>query len=323
MALKRYTLTVEDHETGHVRRYGYRCGLPLISDRSDLLVAFTLSLRRVAVALVIILGFPILFAICARWSIQAELQAAKTMARTYEVESASYKAVTAELTGQIAALQETVADLDKRSQLDPTKTRALSKLPALIRNRAMGGGDPAPVRSLLSPTLPLPEDTFGVLREILQTLESRLELVKGDVEKRAELAAATPTGWPAIGWLSAYFGQREDPFNGGESFHTGIDISADKGTPVVATADGEVVAASYHFQYGNLLVINHGYGLTTRYGHLSGFAVKPGTKVIKGQVIGFVGATGRATGPHLHYEILINGQAINPLQLALEPPRHP
>jgi murein DD-endopeptidase MepM/ murein hydrolase activator NlpD len=323
MPSKRYTLTVEDHETGKIRRFAYRSRLPLISEQSDLLVAFTLSLRRVAVALLIIFGFPILFAILARWSVQTELHAAQTMARTYEIESTSYKAVTAELTGQIAALQTTVNDLDDRSQLDPTKAKALRNLPAVIRNRAMGGGDPASVRSLLSPSLPLPEDTFGMLRSLLQTLESRLESVKGDVDKRAALASATPTGWPAIGWISAYFGQREDPFNGGQAFHTGLDISADMGTPVVATGDGRIISAEYHPQYGNLLVIDHGYGMTTRYGHLAGFAVAPGAKVVKGQLVGYVGATGRATGPHLHYEILINGQAIDPLQLALEPSRHP
>ncbi len=86
-----------------------------------------------------------------------------------------------------------------------------------------------------------------------------------------------------------------------------------------ATADGTVESASYSGDYGNLIVLKHGFGLTTRYGHLSGFAVKAGQPVKRGDVIGYVGATGRATGPHLHYEILTNGQLMNPLQLLTQP----
>ena len=97
--------------------------------------------------------------------------------------------------------------------------------------------------------------------------------------------------------------------------HPAIDISADKGTPVLATADGTVESAGYNGNYGNLLVIDHGFGIKTKYGHLQGFAVKQGAAVRRGDVIGHVGATGRTTGAHLHYEILANGQLIDPMNL--------
>src|SRR5207237_1320880 len=145
--------------------------------------------------------------------------------------------------------------------------------------------------------------------------ESRLRNVRRDVEQREALAAATPSIWPAHGWLTGTFGGRSDPFTGEPGFHQGLDISTDKGQPVFATADGTVESASYTGDYGNFLVLRHGFGLMTRYGHLSGFAVKPGTSVKRGQMIGYVGSTGRSTGAHLHYEVLANGQLINPLKL--------
>jgi murein DD-endopeptidase MepM/ murein hydrolase activator NlpD len=113
---------------------------------------------------------------------------------------------------------------------------------------------------------------------------------------------------------------RSDPFTKSPDFHPGLDISADKGTPVYATADGVVDLTSWIGPYGNLIVLNHSFGITTRYGHLSRFLVKPGQKVKKGQMIGYVGATGRATGPHLHYEVTINGRLLNPLRLLFTKP---
>src|SRR5581483_11603979 len=106
---------------------------------------------------------------------------------------------------------------------------------------------------------------------------------------------------------------------GEPGYHQGLDISTEKGSPVYATADGTVESAAYTGDYGNLIVLRHGFGLATRYGHLSAFGVKPGQSVKRGDVIGYVGATGRATGAHLHYEILANGKLLNPLQLLTQP----
>ncbi len=127
--------------------------------------------------------------------------------------------------------------------------------------------------------------------------------------------------WPAHGWLSDGFGRRQDPFTGEVDFHQGLDISTDKGRPVYATADGIVETASYSGAYGNLVSINHGFGVVTRYGHLSKLVARAGTAVHRGDVVGYVGSTGRATGTHLHYEVLLNGRFLNPLQLLTEPRR--
>lgn len=127
----------------------------------------------------------------------------------------------------------------------------------------------------------------------------------------AELADA-PSMWPVEGRVASSFGERLDPFNGEGAFHAGIDIDAPMGTPVRATADGDVVRAGMASGYGRVVELDHGHGLSTRYGHLSGFAVLPGEHVTRGQVIGYVGESGRATGPHLHYEVRVHDVPVNP-----------
>jgi murein DD-endopeptidase MepM/ murein hydrolase activator NlpD len=146
-----------------------------------------------------------------------------------------------------------------------------------------------------------------------------LSNVRKDVERQEKLAAATPSIWPAHGWLTGTFGGRTDPFTRERGFHQGLDISTEKGQPVFATADGRVESAAYSGDYGNLVVLRHDFGLATRYGHLSKFNVQPGATVHRGDVIGYVGSTGRSTGAHLHYEILANGKLLNPLQLLTRP----
>ena len=124
--------------------------------------------------------------------------------------------------------------------------------------------------------------------------------------------ADAPSMWPVEGRVGSSFGEREDPFNGEGKFHTGIDIEAPYGTPVRAPADGEVSGASMGAGYGRQVVLNHGHDLLTVYGHLSSVAVVPGQHVIRGQVIGYVGKSGRATGPHLHYEVRVHNVPVNP-----------
>jgi len=129
---------------------------------------------------------------------------------------------------------------------------------------------------------------------------------------RTILLAATPAISPVHGYLSTAFGYRMDPFTGLRDYHPGIDISAPTGTEIVASADGLVAFADREMGYGKLVVLQHKFGLSTRYGHMSMIAVKPGQKVRKGDILGYVGSTGRATGPHLHYEVRLNDQAMNP-----------
>ena len=123
-----------------------------------------------------------------------------------------------------------------------------------------------------------------------------------------------PDMWPILGPINSGFGEREDPIlgNGEGEFHKGVDIGSPDGTPVHAPADGRVVKAGLESGYGRVINIDHGNGIVTVYGHLKGFNVVPGQMVVKGQVIGFVGHSGRVTGPHLHYEVEVRGTAVNP-----------
>ncbi len=125
-------------------------------------------------------------------------------------------------------------------------------------------------------------------------------------------ANAAPNLWPVEGQITGSFGERIDPFNGEGAFHSGVDISAVVGSPVIAPADGQVTFADFLGGYGRAVAIDHGHGITTRYGHLSSYAVAAGQYVHRGDTIGYVGLSGRSTGPHLHYEVRINETPVNP-----------
>ena len=166
--------------------------------------------------------------------------------------------------------------------------------------------------------------TTADLSEALEMIEERLSTRRSSIDLLAETmrrefpgAASyasdsaphtTPSIWPAAGYVSSPYGLR---FNGTE-FHQGIDIAADMGTPIVATADGVVTAAGWNGGYGNMVDVDHGGGIVTRYGHASAVAVTVGQQVRRGEVIAYVGSTGRSTGPHVHYEVRVDGQPVNP-----------
>lgn len=125
-------------------------------------------------------------------------------------------------------------------------------------------------------------------------------------------ANAAPSLWPVEGPITGSFGERTDPFNGEGAFHSGVDISASYGQPIIAPADGVVTFADFLGGYGKAVVVDHGHEITTRYGHLASFAVAVGQYVHRGDTIGYVGLSGRSTGPHLHYEVRINDTPVNP-----------
>jgi murein DD-endopeptidase MepM/ murein hydrolase activator NlpD len=153
--------------------------------------------------------------------------------------------------------------------------------------------------------------------EIAVTSQSQAELSKFLKEQKSILAC-TPSIRPTKGWISSEFGYRISPFTNRREFHKGLDIATRVGTPIIAPADGLVVLAEREGNFGNLITINHGYHLMTRYGHLHKFRVKKGDFVKRGQLIAEVGNTGRCTGPHLHYEVLLNGVPVNPLRYILD-----
>jgi len=132
------------------------------------------------------------------------------------------------------------------------------------------------------------------------------------------LPSAVPTLWPTRGWLTSGFGVRVDPVTSERTMHRGVDIATAPGAPVVAPSDGVVLYAGMDGVYGKLLVLDHGYGVRTRYGHLAEIAVERGQSVKRGAAIAMVGNTGRSTGPHLHYEVQVDGIAENPSQFVKE-----
>ena len=303
MPSRRYTIVFADRTSGVVRR-------------------FTISLKPTLIIVLSIVTVPMLIGLGAALKARHEVATLFATNTTLEFENANYRAATEALAGQIMALQTAMSELGAKAALDPSLQNSMDKLPAFVKSRAMGGPSAAAALTSMAPGLSSPENTFALLKDLLQGLESRLQTVRSDVDKRNQLAAATPSIWPTHGWLSSSMGNRADPLTGEKDFHPGLDISADKGDPVYATADGKISHAASAGNYGNLVIVEHGYGLETRYGHLSLFKVKAGQAVKRGDLLGLVGSTGRTTGPHLHYEVRANGRILNPLQLLLNPRRN-
>lgn len=295
MISKRYTIVLADRSSGVVRR-------------------FTISLWPTLGVVAAVFALPVLLGLGARWSARSTVAELERSNIALEIENASYREATGQLAGQISSLQAAVDSLGIQAVVDPNAKAAMDKLPDMVKSRAMGGGGLATTPAVLSNMLS-PDMTFGVLSDLLGSMASRLDIMRSGVQRRQALAAATPSIWPVSGWLSSPYGNRRDPFTGGPDFHPGLDISADYGQPVHATADGRIAVAERSGSYGNLVEIDHGYGIVTRYGHLSRFRATAGQQVHRGDVIGYVGSTGRSTSAHLHYEILLNGKLTNPLKL--------
>jgi murein DD-endopeptidase MepM/ murein hydrolase activator NlpD len=156
------------------------------------------------------------------------------------------------------------------------------------------------------------KDGIDILKGKTAEMENQLSMLEQVAVQRANRALYTPSIWPVKGPITSHYGNRSDPFNGDEELHLGLDISALFNSQIHAPADGVVLYSERKAAYGNLLIIDHGNGMTTRYGHLSRALVKVGQKVKRNEVIGLVGMTGRATAPHLHYEVRMNDRPINP-----------
>ena len=187
----------------------------------------------------------------------------------------------------------------------------------------MGGPSPSDVREKLKAE----KDETGLVQQMRTDVErlkseavsredSLAELEKL-LENKKEMLVHTPSIWPVQGWVTSGFGFRTNPFTGLNQMHEGLDISNRLGTPVVATGDGIVSATGKDFSYGNVVVVSHGFGIITRYNHLSKILVNAGQKVRRGDKIAEVGTTGKSTGPHLHYEVKVNGIPVNPARYIL------
>lgn len=150
------------------------------------------------------------------------------------------------------------------------------------------------------------------LKGVASKQEASLQMLIEYFEDKRSLFASTPAIWPVRGWVTSPFGNRTSPFSGIVKLHEGVDIAAQTGTPVMASADGIVLKAGFSTGYGNVVEISHGYGIKTMYAHNSRLNVKAGQRVRRGDVVAYVGDSGHSTGPHLHYEVRLNGLPVNP-----------
>ncbi|MCC7157519.1 MAG: M23 family metallopeptidase [Bryobacterales bacterium] len=208
----------------------------------------------------------------------------------------------------------------KKLQTEANQTNdQLAKLTILASEVSMAYGikrvEPAALGTEPSASTPVASKLIPSYHESLQEYDTlRLASMFGVSRNYARrwFTNVIPSLWPVEGRLMSYYGQRSDPLNGGDAFHSGLDISVPMGTQVRASADGIVMSAGFDGGYGRLIVVDHGGGLRTYYAHLSRIDVIPGMEVRRGQVIAASGASGRVTGPHLHYEVRRNGFPLNP-----------
>ena len=239
-------------------------------------------------------------------------------------------ALRTQLKGFRERIEQMASTLERVERFDQ-KLRAVTLLSDPQRNLALGptametkGAPPSNAESeFTAPTVS--SETPRTLAAKLDTLsteasrqEQSLEQLQTYFLEQKSLLASTPSVWPARGWITSDFGQRTDPYTAERVMHEGLDIAAAHGKEVMAPADGTVIFAGLEGGYGNVLVIDHGYGVKTRYGHLSKVEVHPGDRVHRGELIGAVGNTGRSTGPHLHYEVRVNGLPENPRKFILD-----
>ena len=193
------------------------------------------------------------------------------------------------------------------------------------QNGLFGLGGTAPED--MDATIALSEKHDSLIREIHEQgihmeiaskeLEKKFKVILQELKKQKIFLASTPAIRPAKGWVTSKFGYRTSPFTGRREFHSGYDIANKKGTPVFATADGLIVFAKRKSFLGKVVIIDHGHGIVTRYGHLSKIIAKKGVRMKRGDLIGLIGNTGRSTGSHVHYEVRLNGIPVNPVKYIL------
>lgn len=216
---------------------------------------------------------------------------------------------------QVASLGALASEISSLYGLKQNRMTAASAATAQIKTNSPGPEALALTDHVDQQDFKLSVDQFYVLRS--HALSGRISrALAGGLTANfsgdwTELADA-PSLWPVEGRIGSSFGERQDPFNGEGAFHSGVDIQAPYGTPVRASADGEVTGNNLGSGYGLQVELNHSHGVCTVYGHLSSIAVVAGQHVTRGQVIGYVGQTGRATGPHLHYEVRVRNVPVNP-----------
>jgi murein DD-endopeptidase MepM/ murein hydrolase activator NlpD len=233
------------------------------------------------------------------------------------------------LKSELAVIREQLTHiagtLDRVERFDQ-KLRAITLLSDPQRNLAMGPTEQIPsgvsenqfVRSSGSEAPQAMLQKLDKLSAEATRQEQSLQELQAYFSGQKSLLGSVPSVWPTRGWVTSDFGSRVDPYTSERVMHAGLDIAGPHGKEIVAPSEGTVVFAGLEGGYGNVLVIDHGYGIKTRYGHLSSIKVKAGERVKRGDLIAAMGNTGRSTGPHLHYEVRVNGIAQNPRKFILD-----
>jgi murein DD-endopeptidase MepM/ murein hydrolase activator NlpD len=210
------------------------------------------------------------------------------------------------LTKQYSQLEQVAQESEMQAQSLSSLAGEVSSLYGLKPDPAFQDDDPASASI----------QQFYALRMTAMSGAASVGIGMGDFREATTRdwmrLAAAPTLWPVQGRITGSFGERIDPFSGEGAFHRGVDISSDIGTRIIAPADGVVSFSNIMNGYGRAVMIDHGNGISTLYGHMSGFAVSSGQLVHRGDTIGYVGSSGRSTGPHLHYEVRIFNTPVNP-----------
>jgi murein DD-endopeptidase MepM/ murein hydrolase activator NlpD len=226
---------------------------------------------------------------------------------------------------QIMVFSDQIDELKKNmariKQFD-SKLRNITNLESGSSEGMLGLGGPMPddegYFSGKVPNTARIQSEVDQLKSEVKVREKSLQEITEYIEDKKSLLASTPSVWPTRGWVTSGFGNRIYPFTGERRMHEGLDIAASYFTPVVSVADGIVTLVGEEDNYGRTVVVDHGYGYSTRFGHLQNFFVRVGQKVRRGQKIGTVGNTGKSTGPHLHYEVRVNGVPTNPKNYILD-----
>ena len=244
-----------------------------------------------------------------------------------EVENASKDQQIEKMISKVESLEKDLLQMETFKNKILVATGLTS--PTALTEVGRGGAESAMGSQTISPqvseplapsSIPLGSriDNLGQISDRAHKITETLQIVDSFLDKQKVRLASTPTIWPVNGLLTDSFGPRIHPLTQKPDNHSGQDIATQLGSPVVATADGYVLMTDNNRYLGNLVVIDHGFGFQTRYGHLADFAVKEGQHVKRRQVIGYVGTTGSSTAPHLHYEVIVYNKPQNPMDFILD-----
>jgi len=272
----------------------------------------------IAVGLLSIVGFSYFsYTVLEKSRELEQLSSLKTIAATQKLEIQQFSQKLKQVEAQLVRLEQ----FDRKLRV----ITALETKPSGGREMGAGGPNKDAMVSFSSASKKYSQS-------LMESLDSDLERIKGQAEsqeisffeldeffkEQSSLLSHTPSIWPTRGWVTSTFGYRRSPFTGLREMHEGLDIATQLNSPIISPANGIVIRSGYHRGYGNMVEIDHGYGVVTRFGHCSKNLVKLGQKVKRGDIIALVGNTGRSTGPHLHYEVALNGVPINPSRYILE-----